>query len=402
MYNEGMLTLPEARARLLALARAPVGEVVPVHEADGRVIAEDVLAPADLPELDASMMDGYAVRAAEIAAGVELAVVGESKTGKPCDVALAERTVCRIFTGAVIPSGADTVVMQEEVTRRGAVAAFSSSARAGQHIRKRGEDLKSGALAIARGTRLGPAHLSLACSMERERLTVAKRPHVVVLATGDELRDPGAPKSPGSIAESNGVAIATMARRCGATVELAPRVKDQHGEVEAAITRALENCDLLVTIGGVSVGDHDLVRPALEAAGVTLDFWRVAIKPGKPICVGSKGARVVIGLPGNPASAMVTFALFGVPLLRAMQGDCEPWPAPAVMTLAHEHTRKPGRLELARARATGAEVAVVKHQASGSALGVAAANALIAFAAEVTHVERGALVDVFRFSEIGL
>ncbi len=402
MYNEGMLTLPEARARLLALARAPVSQSVPVYEADGRVLAEDVLAPADLPEFDASMMDGYAVRANEIAAGVELAVRGESKTGKPSDVALATRTVCRIFTGAVIPHGADTVVMQEDVTLRDGTASFDASAPLGQHIRKRGEDLTRGALAIARGTRLGPAQLSLACSMERAQLTVAKRPRVVVLATGDELRDPGAPKSPGSIAESNGVAVVTMARRCGAIVENAPRTKDQQREVEAAIRRALEKCDLLVTIGGVSVGDHDLVRPALLAAGVTLDFWRVAIKPGKPICVGSKGESVVIGLPGNPASAMVTFALFGVPLLRAMQGDAEPWPAPTTMTLAHAHTRKPGRLELARARTSGAEVAVVKHQASGSALGVAAANALIAFAAEVAHFERGALVDVFRFSEIGL
>lgn len=402
MYNEGMLTLPEARARILALARKPVGEDVPVHEADGRVLHEDLIAPADLPEFDASMMDGYAVRAEDVAAGAQLPVVGESKTGLPSNVALAPRTACRIFTGAVMPEGANAVVMQEEVERREDVAAFSAAARLGQHVRKRGEDLAHGAVAIARGTRLGPAHLSLASTMERTRLSVAQRPHVIVLPTGDELRDPGAPKTLGSIAESNGIAIATMAKRCGAVGEIARRTKDARDDVRRAITEALERCDVLVTIGGVSVGDHDVVRPALEAAGVSLDFWRVAIKPGKPVCVGSKGERVVLGLPGNPASAMVTFALFGVPLLRALQGDREPWPSPVAMRLAHQHERKPGRLELARAIARGAEVSVVKHQASGSALGVANANAFIAFGADAARLDAGAIVDVFPFSEIGL
>ncbi len=402
MYNAAMLTLLEARTRLLGLARAPRTEMVSVLKAAGRVLAEDIAALQDWPAFDASMMDGYAVRASDVTSGGELPVSGESKTGAPLGRPLATKTACRIFTGAVMPEGADAVVMQEEVTRKGETAIFSAPARLGQHVRKRGEDLRQSERALEHGTRMGPAHASLAATLERREVLVASAPRVIVLATGDELRDPGEAGAQGTIPESNSVAIAMMAERYGARVEIAPRARDAEQDVRAAIASALDRCDVLVTIGGVSVGDHDVVRPALEAEGVTLDFWRVAIKPGKPICVGSKGETIVLGLPGNPASAMVTFALFGVPLLRAMQGDVVTWPSPMRMSLAHDHSRKPGRLEFARARMVGDTVEIVKHQASGSALGVARANALCAIEADATLLALGARVDVYPFSEIGL
>jgi molybdopterin molybdotransferase len=402
MYNGGMLTLAEARSRLLALAGEPRTQVVSVNEALGRVVLEDVTAPEDAPPFDASMMDGYAVHAADLVDGKQLVVSGTSKTGEPLGRALTPKTACRIFTGAVIPEGADTVVMQEDVTRKDDLAIFSTSPRVGQHIRRRGEDLSRGQVALSKGTRLRPAHLSLAATLDRRELAVARTPRVIVLATGDELRDPGTPGAPGTIPESNGIAIASMVARCGGVCEIAPRMRDSVDDVRAAIERALQDADVLVTVGGVSVGDHDVVRPALEAAGVTLDFWRVAIKPGKPICVGSKGGRIVLGLPGNPASAMVTFALFGIPLLRTMQGDRRPWPIPLKLPLAHDHTRKPGRLEFARACIVGDAVELVRHQASGSVLGMADANALVALEADLAELGRGTRVDVYPFSEIGL
>lgn len=400
-----MLTFEDAQAALLTMANEPSAEPVALAHAAGRVLLEDVVAPADSPAFDASMMDGYAVRAPDAHAGARLVVRGESKTGAPFSGVVAPGSACRIFTGAVMPSGADAVVMQEDVTREGDEAVVGRAAKPGQHVRKRAEDLRAGDVAIAMGTRLGPAHLSLAATMERRELVVARAPRVSLLATGDELRDPGTPGPAGSIPESNGVAIAAMARRAGAVVTELPRMKDDLTAMTDALSRALSSCDVLVTIGGVSVGEHDVVKPALLAAGASIDFWRVAIKPGKPLCVGRKGDAIVVGLPGNPASAMVTFALFGLPLLRGMQGDRSPWPAPLRLPLAHALDRPPptpGRLEFARATIDAGHVSLVAHQSSGSSLGVARAHALAAIPAECTHLDRGAAVDVYPFSELGL
>ena len=397
-----MLTFEEARERLLAIAAPAASERLPLSSCGGRVLAEELKAAHDWPPFDASAMDGYAVRASDVAEGVSLPINGESRTGSPSGEAMAAHTTCRIFTGAVVPEGADCVVMQEDVVARSGVATFSRVPRIGQHVRSRGEDLRSGQTAITAATRLGPAHLSLAATLDRRDLLVAKRPRVAVLATGDELRDPGTSGAPGSIPESNGLAIAEMIARAGGLAIVRPRVGDVLEDVTAAIAGALEHCDVLVSIGGVSVGDHDVVRPALEAAGVTLDFWKVAIKPGKPLCVGRAGDKIVLGLPGNPASAMVTFALFGVPLLRKLQGDRATWPQPMRATLAHDHTRSPGRLEFARARIDGAEVSLVRHQASGAALGVANANALALIEPDRTELRRGEVIEIIPFSELCL
>jgi molybdopterin molybdotransferase len=277
-------------------------------------------------------------------------------------------------------------------------------------VRRRGEDLAAGSIAIARGTRLRPAHLSLAAAIDRDHLSVATRPVVTILATGDELRRPGTDPVPGTIPESNTVALRAMARRAGARTRTHPYVRDDRAATERAFAAALEESDVLVTVGGVSVGDHDLVRPALEAVGVQLDFWRVAIKPGKPLVIGrfarsGKRDAIVVGLPGNPASAMITFALFGVPLLRTMQGDAKPFPSfsRAKMTRAHAHD--PGRLELARAVVSQAEsglaVTTLGNQASGAVTTMAQADALVCIPETAAGVGAGDEVDVLLMSDLG-
>jgi molybdopterin molybdotransferase len=420
-----MLRFDEALARILALgAPALSAEDVPLEDADGRVLGEDLLSPIDLPGFDYSAMDGYAVRTSDFTGALpfRLPVRGESRTGM-VPPALASGAAMRILTGAAIPDGADAVVMQENVTRvartgsaGGAAdagdaddALFAEAPRVGRHIRRRGEDLAAGSLALPRGTRLGAPQLALAASLDRAGVPVARRPVVAILATGDELRAPGSASAPGTIPESNTIALASMARRVGALTPPHAFVRDDRAATERAFAAALDQADVLVTVGGVSVGDHDLVRPALEAVGVVLDFWKVAIKPGKPLAIGTKkrpGRRdaIVIGLPGNPASAMITFAVFGLPLLRALQGDLCPVARPtrARMTTAHPH--EPGRLELARARVShgpeGTTVTTLRNQASGAVTTMAQADGLVLVAADSTGLAAGDEVDVLLWSEL--
>jgi molybdopterin molybdotransferase len=404
-----MLRFDEALARILALGAPSLpSEIVPLEDAEGRVLAEDLRAPADLPGFDYSSMDGYAVRLNDLDGSppFRLPVRGESKTGAVPD-ALAARAAMRIFTGAALPDGADAVVMQEQAQRDGDVVALTTKPRPGQHVRRRGEDLAAGAVALTKGTRLRPAHLSFVAALDRGDVSVTQRPSVAILATGDELRRPGTEAVPGTIPESNTVGLRALARRAGAAARALPYVRDDRGATERAFAAALEDADVVVTIGGVSVGDHDHVRPALEAVGVALDFWRVAIKPGKPLAIGTykrAGRRdaIVVGLPGNPASATITFSVFGLPLLRALQGDARPFPAArrAKMTRAHAHD--PGRLELARAvlAPDGATVTTLGNQASGAVTTMAQADALVLVPEAATGIAAGDEVDVLLMSDL--
>lgn len=405
-----MLRFEEALARILSLAEPPLGaEAIALEDADGRVLAEDLVAPSDLPAFDYSAMDGYAVRAADLEETERLPVRGESRPGV-VPAALEAKACMRIFTGAELPHGADAIVMQEDVTREGDAARVAKKPRAGQHVRKRGADIRAGAVAIARGTRLRPAHLALAAATDRAQLTVAARPVVAVLATGDELRAPGSAARSGTIPDANTVALRALARRAGANARVFPFVRDERDATEKAFAAALEEADVLVTIGGVSVGDHDLVRPALEAVGVTLDFWRVAMKPGKPLAVGSKPragkrAAITLGVPGNPASAIVTFALFGMPLLRALQGDAAPMPRLVRAAMTREHRHDPGRLEIARAKISEDDdgallVTTFDNQASGAATSMAAADAFVFVPEDATAVAAGAQVDVLLLADL--
>jgi molybdopterin molybdotransferase len=401
-----VLSFEEARSRLLAsISRLPA-ERVGIDDACDRVLAETVLAQGDIPAFDYSAMDGYAVRVASWAesGAVHLPVLGESRAGST-PVPLAPGSTCRIFTGAPIPQGADAVVMQERVERDGKIAIFRERPAAGAHIRLRGEDLASGGAALAPGTRLRPAHLALAASCDRAWLHVARRPVVSLIGTGDELRSPGSSALPGLVPESNGVALRAMAMRGGAYARVLPFTRDDRAIMARAFEEALRASDLLVTIGGVSVGDHDLVRPVLEELGAEIDFWKVSIKPGKPILVGRRGDTVILGLPGNPASAMVTFALFGVPLLRAMQGDTHAVPFPMRARMAQDVPHTPGRLEFLRVslrRDVDGLVAIpIKSQASGSPTSMAGADALACIEVERGPVLAGEALDILWLDELG-
>jgi molybdopterin molybdotransferase len=388
-----MLTFDEARARVLALARPLGGERVPTGSAAGRVLRRDIRAPFDVPARDLSVMDGWAVRAAEHASPGSAAVQGEVRAGGAPPPPLEPGHAMRIFTGAPLPDGADAVILQERASRHGGSVRFDVGTHPGAFVRRRGDDLRAGDVALRAGTRLRPAHCALAASLDVPVLEVARRPQVTVLCTGDELRDAGATGAPGQIADACGVAVAQMAERAGARVVLAPIVRDDLAAIRAAVGAALSCADVLVTVGGVSVGDADLVKAALEAEGVTLAFWRVALKPGKPLCVGTRGERVVLGLPGNPVSAMVTFGLFGVPLLRACEGDAAPLPEPIPVRVAETLAHEPGRLELLRvtlSREGSTTIArPVRHQASAAIVGMACADALLAIPADSAGLVAG-------------
>jgi molybdopterin molybdotransferase len=402
-----MLTFEQARALLLARAKPLGTERLPLSVAERRVLAWPVVAPGDLPPFSYSAMDGYALRAeALVGSGpFTLPVSGESRTGR-APSALTRGAAARIFTGAELPHGADTIIAQEDVERHLDTITFRAAPRPGQHVRRAGEDLARGGTALERGKRLGAADLALLSSLDVTEVEVALKPRVTVLATGDELRSVGSPPSSGKIPDSLSLPLGALAALAGADVRVAPFVRDDARATEAAVAAALRGTDVLVTIGGVSVGDHDLVRPALEASGVHLDFWKVAIKPGKPIASGvhvPTGA-IVLAVPGNPASALVTFILFGVPLLRALQGDDHPAPRTIRLPLAVPYRKKAGRLEFVRAvlddGPSGPFVRPLDNQASGALTSLAWSTALAMIPAEAEELAAGASVEVLRFQDL--
>jgi molybdopterin molybdotransferase len=294
--------------------------------------------------------------------------------------------------------------MQENATRLGDVLRFDARPRLGQHIRRAGEDLAVGSVALAAGTRLAAGALALAAMLDRSELVIARRPRVTILCTGDELRPAGSRGPPASIPESNSVALGAVARQAGGVVRVMPVVRDERDATRHAIEQALDGTDVLVTVGGVSVGERDVVRDALEHAGVTLDFWKVAIKPGKPLVVGRSARAHVLGLPGNPASALVTFALFGAPLLRAMQGDARPLAMRLVGRLSAARPRSSDRLELARAtmHVTGDVLSVLLHdnQASGSATSLANSDGVAFIPPGQGPLAAGTAVEFVRWSDV--
>jgi molybdopterin molybdotransferase len=280
------------------------------------VLASDVAAEEDLPPFDSSAMDGFAVVAGP---GGELEVVDESRAGRPAERALAAGQAIAISTGALIPEGADAVVPVERVeTRDGRVTVPDTAA--GANVRHAGDDVQRGEPVLRAGITLGPAELAVAASLGHAVLPCGVRPRVAVLATGDELVEPGRPLGPGQIRNSNTIALAAQAERAGAEVVATQVVRDRLDHTTEALRSALEQADVVCVSGGVSVGPHDHVKPALSSLGVEESFWRVALKPGKPTWFGTREEKLVFGLPGNPVSAMVTFHLFARPALRALAG----------------------------------------------------------------------------------
>jgi molybdopterin molybdotransferase len=294
---------------------------VAVEEALGRVLAAPVRAADDVPRFANSAMDGYAVTAGP--AGRRLRIVGESRAGHPAAETVEEGTAVRISTGAAMPAGAEGVVPVEQAADEGDHVIVNADVEPGRHVRRPGEDLRAGTVVLEAGTRLSPAELGVAVSAGAATVACGRQPRVIVLCTGDELRPPGAELGPGEIHNSNAVALAGLATRAGADVLAAERVADTREATRDALAGALEQADVLLLSGGVSVGRHDHVRPALAELGVEERFWGVQLQPGKPTWFGQRGAKLVFGLPGNPVSALVTFTLFARPALLALQGGTD-------------------------------------------------------------------------------
>ncbi|HMA97248.1 MAG TPA: molybdopterin molybdotransferase MoeA, partial [Polyangiaceae bacterium] len=313
-------------------------------------------------------------------------------------------TAMRIFTGAAVPVGADAVIMQEQVTRDGEYITGTHPVTPGQNVRRRGEDLDASTQALERGYRLTSCALALACFLDRATVTVAKSPRVVILCTGTELREPGSTARLGSIPESNSPVVEALARQAAATVVGASIVVDDARELQNAVERALGASDVLVTIGGVSVGDYDYVRPALISAGVSLELHQVRIKPGKPITLGHRQEKIVVGLPGNPVSAAITFALFGVPLLRAMQGDNRPSPLPTPVPVVGSLKRDPNKTRVLLGNLTGSErgVEFVAHpnQSSGATVALGQCEGFVIVEPGTEPVAPGACLPFQRWTDL--
>jgi molybdopterin molybdotransferase len=323
-----LLSVADALALVLDKAVPLPAEPAPLLEADGRVLAADLKALRTQPPEDLSAMDGFAVRAADVAnAPVTLRLIGEVAAGHPFPGTIGPGETARIFTGGVVPPGADAIVIQEHTSRDGDRVRVQKASPAGRHIRRAGLDFKQGQVLLPAGHKLSDRDLMLAAAMNHPTVPVHRRPRIAILGTGDELKPPGSTPGPGEIIYSNGFALMTLARHEGAEVIDLGIVPDRIEETVAAVRRARESsADILLTTGGASVGDYDLVQRGLASEGLDLSFWRVALRPGRPLMHGHLGAMHVLGLPGNPVSAYVCGFLFLGPLIRRLAGrrDVEP------------------------------------------------------------------------------
>jgi molybdopterin molybdotransferase len=378
-----LLTLEEAQALVLERARPLANEQVPIGAAARRVVAEDVRARVDLPPFASSAMDGFAVRSADLPGA--LRIVGESAAGRPYERQLEPGCAVAISTGAVVPAGADAVVPVERVVKTANTVEVSESVAAGAHVRPRGGDVASGEVVMRAGATLTPARLAAVAAAGVATVECRRRPRVGILATGSELVAPGEPLRDGQIYETNGLMLDAALSAAGAEIVTEPTAADDESVLREALERGLAR-DVLVTSGGVSVGEHDLVRAVERDLGVEEVFWRVSIKPGKPVSFGVRGDTLVFGLPGNPVSALVGCELFVKPALRALQGVAEPLPLFETGSLTIGLRRNAERDEFVRARVrTAADEVLLEPivgQESHMIVRSSAADALV-------HVPRG-------------
>ncbi len=357
-----LLSIDEALARVLAQARPLSPERVPVADAAGRVLAEDVFAGVDLPPFASSAMDGFAIKAADVPG--RLPIVHRIAAGLPAERALRPGEAMEISTGGAVPEGADSVVQIERVVEKDNEIDVVEPVPVGANVRPPGGDVRSGDALLRTGTRLGAAQIGALAAAGATEVTCARRPVVAVLSTGTELRPPGVPLGPGQIYESNGPMLAAAFEAAGARVEPMPSVLDDEEAHRRALAQGLES-DVLVTSGGVSVGPHDLVRGILADLGVEEDFWGVAVRPGKPLAFGTHNGTLVFGLPGNPVSALVGVELFVRPALFALQGLLNPGPHYERGRLASPLRQNARRDELARARRSREDDEIVLEPVTG-------------------------------------
>ena len=378
-----LISLEEALARIFEQVRPLDAEPVPLAAAAGRVIADDARSRVDLPPFASSAMDGFAVRSSDTPG--RLPIVARIAAGVPAPRALEAGEAMGIATGGVVPDGADAVIPIEYVVESDNGVEIEQAVGQGDNVRPRGSDVSAGDVVVAQGSRLGPAQIGALAAAGLVEVSAARRPRVVVLATGTELRRPGEPLGPGEVYEANGVLLATAFASAGADVETLPTVADDAAAHRRALESGLE-ADVLVTSGGVSVGPHDLVRGLLAELGVEEIFWGLAVKPGKPLAFGVRGSTLVFGLPGNPVSSLVGAEVFVRPALLALQGASVPGPVYSAGSLASAIRRNKQRDEFVRARsvpsATGVVLEPITGQESHMIARAATADALV-------HAPRG-------------
>lgn len=407
-HGDPVLYLEDAVARMLAEIRPVSGnETVTLQCALGRILAEDVQSSISVPSNTNSAMDGYALRAADLPAtgAAKLKMVGTAWAGRPFQGQVGPGECARIMTGAPVPTGADTVVMQEHVSRQDDRVRVGPGHRPGQHVRQAGEDIRAGDVALAAGVTLRPAHLGLLASIGAKSITVRRRPRVAFFSTGDEIRTVGERLGTGQIYDSNRHTIGAMLTRLDVDPVDMGVIPDDRAAIEQAFATASADADAVVTSGGVSVGEADYVGETLEKLG-RVGFWKVAIKPGRPIAFGRVGDAVFFGLPGNPVSVMATFYHLVRPALLKLKGVETPDPDVMVRAVCQSRLRKkPGRIEFQRGVLTRDEygrylVATTGHQGAGVLRSMAEANCFIVLPRDGESVSPGDEVDVEPFSAL--
>ncbi len=400
------LSVDEARDRILAGLRPTSAEVVPIAGAWNRVTAEPVRARLTQPPADVSAMDGYGVRTADGGLGATLTVIGAAPAGHPFVGQVGSGQTVRIFTGSVIPDGADAVLLQEDATRNGDALVVNEAVTLGRHIRRAGQDFAKGDEVILAGRRMTARDVGLAAAANHPWVTVHRRPRVAILATGDEIALPGEPIPTGGIVSSNSHALAALIRALGGEPIVLPVAKDTT-EAVAAVADSVHGMDMLVTTGGASVGDHDLVIAGLQTRGLVVDFWQIAMRPGKPLLFGNLGAVPVLGLPGNPVSALVCAILFLLPSIARMSG-LPAAPPPVTRAIAgaalRENDRRADHLRSTIATDADGRIVATPFPVQDSAMlrRLALADALILRPPHAPALPAGAEVPIIRLDSLGL
>ncbi|MCE2563872.1 gephyrin-like molybdotransferase Glp [Komagataeibacter sp. FNDCF1] len=400
-----MLSVAEAQKRVLEGVFPLPTEVVALTDACGRVSAAPVRARLSNPPADVSSMDGYAVRAADLhARGVRLACIGHAPAGHPFAGQVGAGECVRIFTGSVMPAGTDAVLIQENASADGATISTTHTLAPGTYVRRLGQDFATGQVIIPAGCRLSAQDVGVAAAANHAWLEVARRPRVAIAATGDELLLPGSPVGPGQIANSNTPMLAALLRAAGAEPVMLPALRDDMADL-ATLERMVDGVDMLVTAGGASVGSHDLVRRGLEQVGMKTDFWKIAMRPGKPLMYGHLGRLPFIGLPGNPVAAFVCSIVFVLPALRRMAGIAQAIQPPVRAVLGADVPTNDQRMDHLRARlahdAAGRLVATPFPVQDSAMLHVLAqSQALVLRAPHAPAARCGEMCDIIRIDHV--
>jgi len=401
-FGSGLLNIDAARAMIFERVMPVAGvERVPLRQALGRTLAEDIAAPINVPGYDNSAVDGYAVRFDDLdpAQPTTLRCLDRIAAGHDPAGALAPGVAARIFTGALLPDGADVVIMQEDCERDGERVTIRPGIKRGANTRRAGEDVVHGALALAAGRRLGPADLGLLAALGFLEVPVRRKLTVALLSTGDEVREPGEPLRRGQIHDANRYILAGLLERLGVDVSDRGIVRDDPARLKDALQRAAAESDLIITSGGVSTGEEDHVRTAIANHG-SLYFWRLAIKPGRPVAMGQIGATPLAGLPGNPVAALLTFALVARPMIEAL-GAATPHVAKRFRVVSDfAYKKKTGRREYVRASLEGNKARRYHKEGAGMLTSLTETDGLVELPEEITRLEPGAAVDFLPYSEL--